>query len=82
MVPLLDPFDIERVESPEWPASGQWRLLLRNGTKTALVACPGCGLVGSIADTHTVDASGAVRPSLWCSECGFHEWVRLVGWEP
>jgi hypothetical protein len=32
---------------------------------------------------HTIAPDGTVSPSLVCPElgCGFHEWVRLEGWQ-
>lgn len=34
-------------------------------------------------DHHTIDDGGVVSPSVVCPEdgCGFHDHVRLVGWE-
>lgn len=74
--------NIEKAKAGDWPASGQWRLLFYNGTRTALVGCPGCGVRASLSGTHTVGLDGCVNPSLWCAECGFHDWVRLIDWEP
>lgn len=42
------------------------------------VYCPGCRLFAML--DHTADEHGAVRPSLDCPECDFHESVRLGDW--
>jgi hypothetical protein len=30
---------------------------------------------------HTIDPDGTVHPSVVCRICGFHEFVKLLGWE-
>ncbi len=29
---------------------------------------------------HTIDSDGTVHPSVGCPVCGFHEFVKLLGW--
>ena len=40
------------------------------------------GHEGLLTD-HDIAADGTVTPSVVCTEedCGFHDWVKLVGWE-
>lgn len=30
---------------------------------------------------HTIDPDGTVHPSVGCQICGFHDYVKLLGWE-
>ena len=30
---------------------------------------------------HTIDLDGSVHPSVLCPTCGFHDDVKLLGWE-
>lgn len=66
--------------SPLW-----WPLRRGDGTMTATLACPRCGLVSWLSD-HRIDAEGIVHPSVICGrECGFHSddsGIRLLGWIP
>ena len=41
------------------------------------------GHEGLLTD-HDIAADGTVTPSVVCTEedCGFHDWVKLVGWAP
>jgi hypothetical protein len=42
--------------------------------------CPGCGKFQSLGD-HTIASDGTVTPSVVCAYgCGFHDFVRLIGW--
>lgn len=49
--------------------------------KTAVIACPDCGKISSLAD-HEIDSIGVVKPSLMCphDKCQFHDHVQLIGW--
>ncbi len=52
------------------------------GIDNALVTCPNDKThVATIGDHH-IDADGVVTPSLMCfvDGCGFHENVKLFGW--
>ena len=62
-------------------STGTWRGTFPDA-KSVRVSCPGCGSAGYL--NHDVAADGTVTPSLVCphSVCGFHEYVRLVGWTP
>lgn len=48
----------------------------------AIVRCPG-GHSLFLGETHKILSDGQVMPSLVCGVegCGFHEFVRLMGWE-
>lgn len=54
------------------------RLKLASGEISATVVCAR-GHVGSLED-HGIAQDGSVSPSLVCSECEWHEYVRLEGW--
>ena len=57
---------------------GEWR----DTDKGALVCCPGCGKIGSLAE-HTIDPDGTVTPSLVCpfAHCDFHDMAKLADWQ-
>lgn len=64
------------------PAPPFWIRVLRTGKPdSATVVCPS-GHVGSLLD-HEIADDGSVTPSLVCPEdgCGWHEHVRLIGWD-
>jgi hypothetical protein len=46
------------------------------------VICPKCG--ESAALHHDIADDGTVRPSLVCpfDGCGYHEYIRLLDWDP
>ncbi len=56
----------------------QWNIIKRDGREIVKVRCPGCGVRAAL--DHTVDPDGTVRPSLDCTMCDFHEFVKLNGW--
>ena len=57
-----------------------WKGGIRDGVKTANLKCPN-GHIASLAK-HQIANDGIVSPSVVCpySECGFHEFIKLVGW--
>lgn len=59
-----------------------WPVTRSDGRKSAMVTC-GNAHIASLAD-HDIGLGGYVTPSLVCPEegCGWHEWVRLDGWDP
>jgi len=68
---------------------GQWYPWKPAGSPWAIVVCPECGTHGLLDKRWTIAADGSVSPSINCihkmpdgSECSFHEFVRLEGWEP
>ena len=56
------------------------------GQRTANLSCPTCGRPLSISH-HEIAADGTVSPSLVCPwsiggiQCGFHDHVKLDGWD-
>lgn len=73
------------------------RLLIRPGdpfqekarweysNSSARVSCPGCGVSGSLEDTHAIDpVTGDVSPSIACGQegCDFHRMITLSAWVP
>lgn len=46
--------------------------------ETALYTCPN-GHSG-LLDEHQISSDGTVSPSIICTECDFHDFVKLVGW--
>lgn len=68
------------VMGPQEPLT--WRPVSRsNGPVTATVTCSNNheGLIGE----HEISAEGTVTPSVVCTfdKCGWHEYIRLGGWE-
>lgn len=63
--------------------NGVWQKAVADWIITARVSCPDCGVSATLEDTHTIDISGNVSPSVRCPEtgCRFHETLKLVGWE-
>lgn len=60
---------------------GTWKGLQTERGRKASFTCPNCGELGSLSD-HDINDKGIVTPSVVCSyECGFHEMIRLEGWE-
>lgn len=59
-------------------AKGTWRRVGLDGAITAMLVCPQCGARSALT-THKIHGDGEVHPSVVC-DCGFHDWVRLVGW--
>lgn len=48
----------------------------------ATFECPKCGETGSLMN-HAIAADGTVSPSVICSyNCGFHDHIKLLGWQP
>lgn len=48
--------------------------------------CPDCGRELWLNDRspgrlHIIDCEGLVHPSVSCRQCGWHEFVRLEGWD-
>lgn len=61
---------------------GSWKLIMQDSRMVVRVACPGCGVKGTLLD-HEIAPDGTVSPSLLCPDaCGFHEEVQLEGWNP
>lgn len=50
--------------------------------ETIVMSCPECGAIGVLTD-HKADSDGKVTPSVVCSRdgCGFHDYVKLEGWD-
>ena len=50
----------------------------------ALCTCRNGHSTRMVSTVHTIAADGVVNPSYVCpvGGCSFHEWVRLVGWNP
>ena len=64
------------------PDQGMYLRAVLDGKATPVMCCPGCGVRSYMSD-HEVAADGTVNPSVGCPEdCGYHEYVTLVDWEP
>lgn len=63
--------------------TGTYRRGTRDGVLTASLSCPYCGNVASLSQ-HTIEPDGTVKPSVVCpkSECDFHFYIKLEGWNP
>jgi hypothetical protein len=61
--------------------NGVWESAETQGRLSALVSCLQCGRTISLSK-HAIADDGMVSPSLICpyDDCGFHAWLRLVGW--
>ncbi len=60
-----------------------WHLITRKSReKSASVRCPDCKQWYPL--DHEIDADGFITPSVDCPTegCEFHDFVRLLGWEP
>ena len=61
---------------------GTWLRVVLDGQATARIGCPTCGECPALGD-HEIAPDGTVTPSAVCpTGCGFHEHVKLEGWEP
>ena len=75
--------DVARTEAPAFEEPpNTWKPVTVDGGLTALYTCPNGH--GGLIDEHTIHADGRVEPSVVCTEdgCDFHDYIRLVGWEP
>jgi len=60
------------------PSRGEW-FLAPDGN--LMIVCMECGApTGILPSVHTVRDDGAMQPSYICPSCGWHVFVRLVGW--
>ena len=57
---------------------GTWRIFEWGTRWVVSVSCPGCAEPARL--DHVVSRGGEVSPSLNCSLCDFHEFVKLDGW--
>lgn len=61
---------------------GTWKGLQTLGGRKASFTCPNCGQLGSLSD-HEIAEDGTVNPSVVCfNGCGFHDFIKLEGWQP
>lgn len=62
-------------------ARDQWKRVVIDSKVTARVICPGCSMVSAL--THDIAEDGTVTPSVVCpfKGCGFHDNVKLEGWQ-
>lgn len=60
---------------------GTWSRQEVGGKTVVLMSCPDCGKLGGLGD-HVIEDDGRVKPSVVCpvEECGFHDTVKLLGW--
>lgn len=70
---------LEYPRDPNLPP-GTWNLWT-TGKRRVLFSCPKCGDTGLL--DHAVASDGSVTPSVQCTKpgCGFHENIRLSGWD-
>lgn len=75
-------FTFARCDDWEQLKPGQWTPTRASTGKSAVIACPKCGIHGGL--DHSIAADGTVMPSLVCptNGCDFHEWGKLEGWSP
>lgn len=60
---------------------GTWKGLKTIKGRSASFTCPN-GHIGTLSD-HDIAEDGSVSPSVVCpyENCGFHEFIRLEGWQ-
>lgn len=60
--------------------AGQWTDRTASGKPA--IACPGCGSISEIDDTHTISPDGLVTPIWSCASqaCPLMEWIALEAW--
>lgn len=65
-------------------APGTW--WWTDGDAGPTVSCPGCQALHMIENRdglgHDVAQDGTVTPSVGCTRCKFHDWIKLGSWEP
>jgi hypothetical protein len=64
----------------EIPVEAYWEEVKLDGVPTIKVQCPGCKTWGFL-DGHTILSDGSIQPSVDCTECDFHEMVKLKAWK-
>jgi hypothetical protein len=59
-----------------------WYCVIYDKKPTAVMGCPKCRYAAYLID-HQIAADGTVTPSCVCPRdgCGWHETVKLEGWE-
>ena len=69
------PYDMTLSEQPSWCYK-----MVGDKDSGVTIKC-GNGHIGSLID-HVVNENGDVHTSVVCGadECGFHEYVKLIGW--
>ncbi len=58
---------------------GSWGVTKRDGQSLVKISCPACGFVAALCE-HIVEPTGAINPSIVCTDCGWHDTGRLEGW--
>ncbi len=84
---IVSPKATVPIYGPRNVPGGGWHHVMHRASKDVpaqaipSVYCPKCGSEGML--DHDIDAEGKVTPSLVCphEECGFHDYIQLMGWE-
>jgi hypothetical protein len=76
------------VELPkgDWDKRGTWHPSIARPKQgppivSALLCCPKCAIDGDLGN-HAIAPDGTVTPSCVCRDCGWHDNVKLIGWDP
>lgn len=56
-----------------------WKYAYNGKNYTAIIICPVCANK-IILTKHQIDNCGMVLPSLICSKCDFHKFIKLNDW--
>jgi hypothetical protein len=78
------------LETEKWlpdegrPSSRWWRTEYEDGS-LVILSCPGCNAPMSLQSPrqrgHDIAQDGTVSPSVGCPQCGYHEFIKLEGWQ-
>ena len=67
--------------SYSWDTPNSWRPIIGIDEKTYPIIIDSNGHRSGIK-THRISEDGIVTPFVVCDQgCGFHEYIKLVGWE-
>lgn len=79
---LLDhPNRFPRATEPESvPGRGMWSLTFEKGREAAVISCPNCAVMQTIAPGR-ITARGVVDDVVACVACKWFDYVTLDGWE-
>lgn len=86
----MSAFTFSRTKDKRNTLPGEWRPVWSTDRWSAIICCQKCGQESGLS-YHTIDANGAVSPSVncptrfgntECPACGFHVQATLAGWPP
>ena len=75
------------LQKGDWDIRGTWHPAISKPyqgpvIRNAIICCPTCGTDAPLP-AHAIADDGMVTPDYVCrSFCGFHDMVKLLGWDP